>query len=63
MNLLTVSEVAKMLRVDATTVRRWIASGALASIHLPARGKRQSYRIAEATVRALLGLQELPEEV
>ena len=37
--LLTVREVAKRLRVDDTTVRRWIKSGALGAITLPHRGR------------------------
>jgi excisionase family DNA binding protein len=52
--LLTVREVAKRLRVDDTTVRRWIKSGALEAITLPHRGKRQAYRIKRSTLDALL---------
>ncbi len=33
--LLTVREVATQLRVDATTIRKWIASGMIAAIVLP----------------------------
>ena len=40
--LLTVHEVARRLRVDDTTVRRWIKSGAMEAIALPHRGKRQA---------------------
>ena len=36
-DLLTVREVAKQLRVDDTTVRRWIKNGALEAITLPHR--------------------------
>ncbi len=36
--LLTVREVARRLRVDDTTVRRWIKSGSLEAITLPHRG-------------------------
>ena len=39
--LLTVGEVARSLRVDETTVRRWIKNGALEAITLPHRSKRQ----------------------
>jgi excisionase family DNA binding protein len=53
-DLLTVREVAKRLRVDDTTVRRWIKSGALEAITLPHRGKRQAYRIKQSTLDALL---------
>lgn len=53
-DLLTVREVARQLRVDDTTVRRWIKSGALEAITLPHRGKRQAYRIKQSTLDALL---------
>ncbi len=52
--LLTVREVARRLRVDDTTVRRWIKSGALQAITLPHRGRRQAYRIKKSTLDALL---------
>ncbi len=39
-DLLTVREVAKQLRVDDTTVRRWIKNGVLEAISLPHRGTR-----------------------
>jgi len=52
--LLTVREVARRLRVDDTTVRRWIKSGALEAIALPHRGKRQAYRIKNSTLSNLL---------
>ena len=52
--LLTVREVARRLRVDDTTVRRWIKSGALEAITLPHRGKRQAYRIKKSTLDSLL---------
>ncbi len=54
--LLTVGEVARRLRVDETTVRRWIKSGALEAITLPHRSKRQSYRIKQSTLEKLLKL-------
>ena len=53
--LLTVREVARRLRVDDTTVRRWIKSSALDAITLPHRGKRQAYRIKRSTLESLLG--------
>jgi excisionase family DNA binding protein len=52
--LLTVREVARQLRVDDTTVRRWIKMGVLEAIMLPHRGARQAYRIRRATLEALL---------
>ena len=52
--LLTVREVAKRLKVDDTTVRRWIKGGVLEAITLPHRGKRQAYRIRSSTMQAML---------
>jgi excisionase family DNA binding protein len=57
--LLTVHEIARRLRVDDTTVRRWIKSGTLEAITLPHKGKRQAYRIKRSTLDRLLG-GELP---
>ncbi|WP_376795688.1 helix-turn-helix domain-containing protein [Thermogemmatispora sp.] len=54
LDLLTVREVARQLRVDDTTVRRWIKTGALEAITLPHRGRRQAYRIRRSTLEALL---------
>ena len=51
--LLTVQEVAQRLRVDETTVRRWIKNGELEAITLPHKGKRQSYRIRKSTLDRL----------
>jgi excisionase family DNA binding protein len=60
-DLLTVREVAKQLRVDDTTVRRWIKNGILEAITLPHRGARQAYRIRRSTLDALLEpSQQLP---
>lgn len=53
-DLLTVSEVATSLRVDDTTVRRWIKNGILEAITLPHAGERQSYRIKRATLETVL---------
>jgi excisionase family DNA binding protein len=61
-DLLTVREVAKRLRVDDTTVRRWIKNGSLEAITLPHRGTRQAYRIRRSTVDALLTPAERPEK-
>ena len=58
--LLTVREIARRLRVDDTTVRRWIKSGALEAISLPHRGKRQAYRVKKSTLDNLLRGPELP---
>jgi excisionase family DNA binding protein len=53
-DLLTVHEVANHLRVDDTTVRRWIKAGAMDAIMLPHKGKRQGYRVRQSTLDALL---------
>jgi excisionase family DNA binding protein len=50
-DLLTVQEVARRYRVDDTTVRRWIKSGALEAITLPGRGKRQVHRVKKSALR------------
>ena len=44
-DLMTVMEVAAVLRADETTIRRWIKSGALEAVELPHTGKRKQYRI------------------
>lgn len=59
--LLTVREVARRLRVDDTTVRRWIKTGALIAVTLPHKGKRQAYRVKKSTLDKLLQSPELPE--
>ncbi len=53
--LLTVSEVAEILRVDDTTVRRWVKQGVLEAVVLPHLNERQAYRIKRATLDKLLG--------
>jgi len=52
--LLTVSEVAKILRVDDTTVRRWVKNDVLQAVKLPHLNKRQSYRIRRNTLNDVL---------
>lgn len=58
--LLTVHEVARQLRVDDTTVRRWIKNGALEAVTLPHLGKRRGYRVRKLTLDALLNSSTLP---
>lgn len=53
-DLLTVSEVADILRVDSTTVRRWVKFGTIDAICLPHQNKRQSYRIKRTTLNKVL---------
>ncbi|BCL81805.1 helix-turn-helix domain-containing protein [Ktedonobacteria bacterium brp13] len=58
--LLTVREVARRLRVDDTTVRRWIKHGTLEAVSLPHVGKRQAYRVRRSTIDTLLNAPALP---
>lgn len=53
--LLTITEVASILRVDTTTVRRWVKQGILEAISLPHVNTRQGYRIRRETLDAMLG--------
>ena len=58
--LLTVHEIARRLRVDDTTVRRWINNGILEAITLPHAGKRRGYRVKQSTLDELLKGPALP---
>src|SRR5262249_61883799 len=58
--LLTVREVARRLRVDDTTVRRWIKHGTLEAVSLPHVGKRQAYRVRRRTIESLLNQPSMP---
>ena len=58
MELLTVNEVAKRLRVDASTVRRWIRDGLLEAVTLPHNGHRKQHRIRKDVFEKLLGSQQ-----
>ena len=51
--LKTVHEIASILRVDDTTVRRWIKNGALNAVRLPHKptGRREVYRIYPSEIR------------
>lgn len=53
--LLTVSEVARVLRVDDTTVRRWVKQGILEAVVLPHANERAAYRIKRETLNKVLG--------
>jgi excisionase family DNA binding protein len=52
--LLTVSEVAKALRVHEVTVRRWVKQGTLEAVVLPHPKTRQIYRVTRATLDGIL---------
>ena len=56
--LLTVAEVAKKVRCDSTTVRRWIKNGALEAVTLPHANKRCAYRIKQSTLQLILNPSE-----
>ena len=58
-DLLTVREVAEQLRVDDTTVRRWIKSGALEAVPLPSSSAHQVFRIKRETLDALMDGSQL----
>ena len=49
---LTPEEVAKRLRVKATTVRRWIATGALEAETIK-EGKRNRHRIKKVVIETI----------
>jgi excisionase family DNA binding protein len=55
--LLTVREVAEQLRVDETTIRRWIKAGTLPAVTLPHKGTRNAYRIKQSVLDKLLSGQ------
>jgi len=59
-DLLTVNEFAEILRIDATTARRWVKNGVLEAVVLPHRNKRQSYRIRRSTLETLLNTTAQP---
>jgi excisionase family DNA binding protein len=59
-DLLTVAEVAQTLRVDDTTVRRWVKQGALEAVTLPHVNERQAYRIKRETLERVLASQSVP---
>ena len=60
--LLTVAEVARILRVDNTTVRRWVKQGSLEAVVLPHVNMRQVYRIKRETLDKVLKDGALPAE-
>jgi excisionase family DNA binding protein len=61
--LLTVSEVARILRVDETTVRRWVKQGTFDAIVLPHANERMAYRIKRETLDKLLGQESTLAQV
>ena len=57
--LLTVQEVARILRVDEATVRRWIKGGALEAVKLPHRGKREIHRVKRSTLNMVISRHDM----
>ena len=53
-SLLTIQEVAELLRVDECTVRRWATNGSLEVIVLPHVGRRKLYRVRGIVIKKLL---------
>ncbi len=58
--LLTVREVARQLRIDESSVRRWIKQGTLEAVRLPHKGRRESFRIKQSTLNKILN-PEVPD--
>ena len=54
-DLLTVVEVAAALRVDGSTVRRWIHQGILEAVQLPGMQKYRKYRIKRTELNRIMG--------
>lgn len=54
-DLLTIKEVAELLRVSALTIKRWGKKGKLPAIRINSRGDR---RYKKDVVLRLLGVQE-----
>ena len=52
--LLKIQDVAELLLVDSTTVRRWILTGVLDAVLLPCVGSRRHFRIKQSTIKQLL---------
>jgi excisionase family DNA binding protein len=61
-DLLTIHEVARQLRVDDTTVRRWINNDILEAVTLPHLGKRRGYRVRRTTLETLLSSSALTSD-
>ena len=57
-DLLTVREVAQILRVSPLTIKRWGKRGKLPAIRINSRGDR---RYKKEAVLWLLGIQQKPE--
>lgn len=60
----TINEVARILKINERTVRRWIKSGRLKATPMPGRGRAGTeWRIPESAIKALgFGVKEEPKE-
>ncbi len=57
--LVTVTDVADILKVSTVTVYRWVDEGTLEGIKVTGPGhSRSTYRVKSASVRRLLGVDE-----
>ena len=58
--LVTVTDVADILKVSTVTVYRWVDEGTLEGIKVTGPGhSRSTYRVKSASVRRLLGMAEV----
>ena len=55
-NLLTVADVAKRLKVNNETIRRWLRQGRLRGVLLG--GNKMGYRIPESELRRLMSVSD-----
>jgi len=60
---LTVSEVADILHVDDTTMRRWVKQGTLDAVVLLHVNACQAYRIKRETLNWVLGEEKAVADV
>ena len=61
--LLTIRAVAERLRVDVSTVRRWILGGKLEAIELPQLGNRITYRVPQSELNRILKTPATPQQI
>lgn len=59
-DLLTVKEVALILRLDTSTIRRWIKEYKIDAVELPHSHKRTVYRVKRRTLETLLVERPIP---
>ena len=55
----TIPQVARLLRVDANTVRQWVRHGVLEAEQIK-EGRRNRYRIKQSTLDRYLNIGPLP---